>query len=309
MLIGGLMLLLGLSAGAVPARWPQWTSHRSMAIRSRIELASAIPIVAGLLVLTWLILADVNTSELRLSYHFQFVLLGSGIVLLTWGLAGLRLRKVWHRIVQWVMTLDRHQEWIPIALITGLAFVLQIWMLGQAVHTFVDEFHDVQAVIDLWQRSDINILTPYSGFAAFPWVYPYLAAGSVAVFGPTLSGLRFVSVICGTLTVPALYMLAKHLFDRWTALIAALLLATFPPFIHLNRLALINVVDPFVGTLMLALFARGLQTKRRTDFVLSGACLGLTQYFYEGGKLLYPTLLSLWVVVLLHIRTKAVIHS
>jgi 4-amino-4-deoxy-L-arabinose transferase-like glycosyltransferase len=156
----------------------------------------------------------------------------------------------------------------------------------------------MNGVIDLWSRTDIKILTPFSGMAAFPWLFPYFESGAIALFGHTYTGVRFVAVLFGTLTIPALYVLAKQLFDRPTALIAALFLATFPPHIHLSRLGMINAADPFWGTWMLAFLARGIRCGRRSDFVLAGLCLGMTQYFYEGGKLLFPALAGVWMVLL-----------
>jgi hypothetical protein len=73
-------------------------------------------------------------------------------------------------------------------------------------------------------------------------------------------------------------------------------LATFPPHLHFSRLALNNIADPLFGTLALACLGRGLRHGRRFDFALGGAALGLTQYFYEGGRLLYPILALVWVV-------------
>jgi 4-amino-4-deoxy-L-arabinose transferase-like glycosyltransferase len=78
--------------------------------------------------------------------------------------------------------------------------------------------------------------------------------------------------------------------------LAALLLAVFPPHIHFSRLGLNNVADPLFGTLALAFLARGWKGGRRMDYALGGAALGLTQYFYEGGRLLYPALAAAWLV-------------
>jgi hypothetical protein len=77
--------------------------------------------------------------------------------------------------------------------------------------------------------------------------------------------------------------------------IAALILLTFPPQVHYSRLALNNIADPLFGTLALGLLMAGVRTQRRVYYVLAGAALGFTQYFYEGGRLLYPLLTLAWM--------------
>ncbi len=99
----------------------------------------------------------------------------------------------------------------------------------------------------------------------------------------------------GALTVPAVYLLGRALFDRLTGWVAALVLLTFPPQLHYSRLALNNIADPLFGTLALAAFAHALRSRRGRDWALGGLALGLSQYFYEGGRLLFPALSALWL--------------
>jgi len=248
--------------------------------------------VPGSLSLMVLTLANLNPPLFTLSYQVQFALFGGGILLLIVGLGapGEAAAVRSSRMAFW--------ELLLLCLITLLAFGLQLYRLEGMVHTLIDEFHTLRAVLSLETRNDILILSPYTGMASSPWLFPYLQTGTLSIFGHTLMGLRFVSILFGSFTIPALYLLAKCLFDRPTALIAALLLATFPPFIHLSRLALVNAADPFVGTMLFALLARGLRSKRRLDFVLAGIFLALSQYFYDGGKMLYPALAAAWLFIL-----------
>ncbi len=80
------------------------------------------------------------------------------------------------------------------------------------------------------------------------------------------------------------------------ALLAGLALAVFPPHLHFSRSGMNNIADPLFGTLALVFLLRARRTGRRSDWALAGAALGLTQYFYEGGRLLYPALVVLWLV-------------
>jgi 4-amino-4-deoxy-L-arabinose transferase-like glycosyltransferase len=263
------------------------------------------------------VMAEGNSPRGTLYFHPQFMLWCAGVVLVTWGLAtggkstfagrssdkagGNQRLHVPTRYAR-INVLDGINRWrrfaSPLILITLLGLVLRMVALEDALHIFVDETNFVIGVLQLWQPElDINILTPFGSITAFPWIYPYLQMLTVELVGPTLSAMRLISVFFGTLTIPALYLLAKELFDRRTALWAALLLATFPPHVHFSRLGMNNIADPFFGTLALGFMLRGIRTHRRRDWVWAGAALGLTQYFYEGGRLIFPVLALLLLLM------------
>lgn len=246
-------------------------------------------------VATMVILAEANGRVLKIpalvetSVHVQFFLLVLGIGLMTFGLGGMQLH--WPAI-----------RWRTVALVvalTAVALFLRFWQLDQALRFFVDELNFTDVVREFWGTPNVPLLEPMSGIAAFPFLYPYWQANAIALLGRNLIGLRAVSALIGALTIPAVYLLGRTLFDRKTALIAALLLATFPPHLHFSRLALNNVADPLFGTLGIAFVARGLISSRRGDYALGGALLGLTQYFYEGGRIIFMPVVALWLVGLL----------
>lgn len=184
-----------------------------------------------------------------------------------------------------------------------LGVLVRVVDLGAQVHYFVDEMHFAEGVYHLRGDPYTPLFAPMNlSFAAFPWLYAYLQMLSAEVFGSTLGVLRLTSVVFGVLTIPTVYWLARTLFDRPTAWIAALMLATFPPHIHFSRLALNNIADPLFGVLALAFFARGIRQGGMSHYVLAGLSLGLTQYFYEGGQTVYPAVLLAWIVVALFRR-------
>jgi 4-amino-4-deoxy-L-arabinose transferase-like glycosyltransferase len=164
---------------------------------------------------------------------------------------------------------------------------------------YIDELNFAWAVDDFWHRPNVALMRPLSRVIAFPYLYPYLQTWTVDIFGRNLTGLRVISVILGTLNIPAMYLLARTLFDRPTARIALVLLAAFPPHIHFSRIGLNNIMDPLLATLALAFIARGMIHNRRADYVLGGLFLGLVHYFYEGGRLLLLPLVLSWFIGLL----------
>jgi 4-amino-4-deoxy-L-arabinose transferase-like glycosyltransferase len=233
------------------------------------------------------LLADV--LPLEVSHHWQFVGLIAGIGMVIVGLGGVTVPAA----RRWLETLD-YRTVVILLLLTLLALGVRFWQLEDAMRLFVDELNFVAPLMEFWYEDDLPLLRPFSSTIAFPYLYPYMEAQLVALLGRTFTGLRAVSVIFGALTVPALYGLAQAVFNRRVALVAALLLAVFPPHIHFSRLALNNIAEPLFGTLAFAFVLRGMQSNRRLDYAIGGAALGLTQYFYEGGRLLYPPLMVAW---------------
>jgi hypothetical protein len=246
-------------------------------------------VVAGMTALGVLTEANTNLSGLGrligLGHLTQFALLVVGVLLLVWGLGGGRLPRF-------------HLEPFTVIALTAITLVglfVRLWKLETAVHAFIDEANFSAVVLYFYHGKVYPLLKPE--IRGFPMIYAYWQFQTVSVWGHTLAGLRMPSVILGTLTIPAVYLLGKALFDRKTALIAATILAVFPPHVHFSRLALNNIADPLFGTLAFAFLAQGFRCNRRLDFALSGASLGLTQYFYEGGRLLFPPLATGWVML------------
>ncbi len=249
---------------------------------------------AALLVL----LAEINGAALRLtaldgvSTHVQFGLLVVGVVLIIYSLDGFR------------HSLPARRDWLAAGALTALALVIRAWAVDGSIRALVDELNFTRAIQTAWSDPNVKLLVPFSDITAFPFLFPYWQSWAVDVFGRNFVGLRAVSVVLGALTVPALYLLARTLFDRPAALAAGVLLAALPPHIHFSRLGINNIADPLFGTLALACLARGMQRGRRGDYALGGALLGLTQYFYEGGRLLFPLLVAAWVIAALLIARR-----
>ncbi|MEP6985770.1 MAG: glycosyltransferase family 39 protein, partial [Chloroflexota bacterium] len=174
--------------------------------------------------------------------------------------------------------------------------VLRFWHLDLAMRFLIDERSFIDGTYDIHGYSFVGLLQPFSSISAFPYVYPYWQTLTMALFGSTLFGLRATSAILGTLAIPATYFLARTLFDRKTAILAALLLATFPPHIQFSRIAISEISSPFFATMAFAFLARGLKEGQRRDFVLAGVMLGFTHYFHEGGRLLFTPVALTWLV-------------
>src|SRR5262249_28925495 len=225
----------------------------------RTALLNHILLILG--ILAFFLLVEINTGIFGIadlqaaSIHVEFILFVAGLILITLGLSDINFsvrRKITRSSSFTQPTALITRSTLILFLVTLLAFILRLWGLGSAVHHFIDEIHFSTAVMTLLAPdSPVKLLRPFNTVTAFTWIYPYMEAGSVSLLGRPLSGLRLISVIVGTLGVPALYLLVKELFDHKTALLAALLLAVFPPHIQFSRIGLNNIADPLFGTLAL----------------------------------------------------------
>ncbi len=284
---GALLLIAALALSRAPEMSARWAAPRLTALHPRWAWALTAPGLLALAAVTEANAALAGIESLRtLSHHAQFVLLAGGIALVALGLGGVKRP---------ALRGSHAREAALLLALTGAALGLRLVSLGDAVRVMVDEGHFALGATYFRVFPDVKLLTPMPTSASFPFVFSYGQAELVALAGRNLAGLRALSAILGALTVPALYLLGRALYGQRTALIAALVLLTFPPHLHYSRLALNNIADPLFGTLALALLAWGWRSGRRTGYALGGVALGLTQYFYEGGRIVYPLLAATWL--------------
>ena len=194
-----------------------------------------------------------------------------------------------------------YTAWVVLAL-TIVGFGLRLLRLGSHLEYMPDEWIFASAISRF--NPTVAITEPVGIYAASTWVFVYWQHALSALVNGGLFGLRVTSAVIGALTVAATGWLASELFDQRPtthravlpfAVMTAVVLAFFPSHIHFSRLALYNIVDPLVGVVAGAFLARAFRTGERTSYVLAGATLGLSQYFYEAGRLLFIPLFGLWM--------------
>lgn len=237
----------------------------------------------------WAALVEANAQIIGLETLWQsnatvqMALLCGAVIGLAWGFSGTR------PIPQPSQRPFKRALW-PLVGILLLGAAVRLWHLENAVHFHVDEANFLEGIYTLREGRRIRLLAPFNYIAAFTWIYPYLQDLASQALGANLSALRVVSGVFGLLTIPAVYRLGMALFNRRIGLIAAFVLAVFPPHVHFSRIGLNNIADPLFGVLGLAFLVSGMRKGKRAHIVLAGVMLGLTQYFYEGGRLLFPAL-------------------
>jgi 4-amino-4-deoxy-L-arabinose transferase-like glycosyltransferase len=220
-----------------------------------------------------------------ISTHVQFVLFVGGIALMGIGLSGQRLA---------LPRIDRFEAG-AVLLISLLALAIRVWGLNDTLRFSVDEGVAVQGILNIFWDGDIGLVAAPSSYIS-THLFPYLQWWASTLGGPSLVTARLMSAVLGALTVVGVYLLVRTLFDVRTALVAAFVLATFPPHVHFSRLALSHIGDAAVGAFLLAFYVRALKDNRRADWVLAGITLGLSQYFFESGRLFYPLFMVACVI-------------
>lgn len=199
--------------------------------------------------------------------------------------------------VGWRLRIPPRRTLLVLGTITVFGLGVRAWNLGNMFHFLVDEMNTIGVVLPM-RDDNVRILTRMNTVQPYTWFYTYGQVTSVALLGRDLAGLRGISVVVGAAGIPALYFQAYTLTEaRRVAVFAALALAAFPLHIHFSRLSLLSIADPLMGTLMLAFLVRALKTQHHTDYALAGLFLGLTHYFFEGGRLFFTPfvlLVFLW---------------
>lgn len=259
-------------------------------------------LIVGLLLL--LVVAEISGQLLgipaltEVSMHVQFALLVGGLLLVGWSLAG--APNLFKTMRAAASELSLNNTTLLLVGILLLALVLRLWRLGLLVGIPIDELFTIEGVVNLWHDwgdQTRPLLTPVLDlYLPFPYIYSYGQFWSVELFGNDLFGLRFPSAVFGTLAVLVIYHLVRTIAGGRAALIAAFLLAVFPPHLQFSRLSLLHMGDSLFGALTVWLLVRGMGGNRQSDWALAGITLGLTHYFYEGGRLFYFVLVGGWLL-------------
>jgi hypothetical protein len=225
-----------------------------------------------------------------LNYHLQFWVLVYGWVLVVAGFIGASRPRL---KLPSLPRLTRHR--LLFLGVMAVAVYVRLTLLTTGVHRWIDEINFLEAINELKVHQP-SILMPFGNITAFSYFFPYLQWWWYSLFAPSIESVRMPAVIFGVAQVAALYWMMTVVANRRVALLTAFLFATFPPAIHFARMGINNVADPLFGILALGFMVRAIHEGRRSDFVLAGFMLGLSHYFYEGGRLFYSLFAACWIV-------------
>jgi mannosyltransferase len=162
-------------------------------------------------------------------------------------------------------------------LIVGVGAVVRFATLGTQGFWF-----DEQATIDVVVQDPADLLRAIPVTESTPPLYYLLAGGWERLFGSGEFGLRSLSALLGTATIPVVYAAGRALGSHRAGLIAAALTATNPLLIWYSQEARSYALLVFLSALSFFLFVRALQgTSARWvwGWALASALALNTHYF------------------------------
>ena len=202
-----------------------------------------------------------------------------------------------------MMRTMKRRDWIILLAVTLLAAALRFYQLG--VIPPGPQFDEAFNAIDAEQVMDGNRPLFMPANAGREVVYTYLQAGVGALLGLNLYTLRLVSALAGILTVPAVYLLVRRLFQRdsqWMAMFTALALAISYWHIHFSHYGIRVILMPLIFSGVFGCFWLGMHGGSRRVRLLavlaSGALTGLGVWTNPTGRFV-PFVLVAYVAWLL----------
>lgn len=124
-------------------------------------------------------------------------------------------------------------------------------------------------------------------------IYYYVAALTIALFGPTALGLRAASALLGILTLPATYLLGRSWGSRRLGLLSTAIVAVMLWHVQLSRVGFRVVALPLFTALALGVGALALQRRARGLTALAAMLYGLSFYTYLAVRLTPIALLGM----------------
>ncbi|HEX6034903.1 MAG TPA: glycosyltransferase family 39 protein, partial [Anaerolineales bacterium] len=164
---------------------------------------------------------------------------------------------------------------------------------------FSDHAEKIFDVYDVSQGQTKIFFTRNTGREAFQMYWTLLIA---KIFGTGLSflSLKLGTAILGLLTLPFMYLLGKEIGGPRVGLFAFLLagIGYWPNVI--SRVGLRFPLYPLFAAPVLFFLVRGLQTRNRNDFLLSGLFLGIGLHGYSPMRIVPFVVVAAFVLYWLH---------
>lgn len=183
-------------------------------------------------------------------------------------------------------------EGLAVLVLTLVAAFLRFYRLDLTPPGFhFDEAYEAVEALRVLQTPGYHPIFFTGNFGVEP-IFIYLTALAFRLAGATPLAMRTVSAVLGTLTVPALWVLAREMrqadpsLPRCFPLASAAALAGLRWHLHFSRLGIEPVLVPLVATLSFALLWRGVRRGGFWPWVGAGLLLGLSPYTYPAGRLL-----------------------
>lgn len=208
-----------------------------------------------------------------------------------------------------ILSMSRGQTakllWAALVLaVFGLVVFFRTNQLGEVpAEPFSDHAEKILDVYDITQGQHSIFFPRNTGREALQMYWTLLIA---QVFGTGLSftSLKLGTAILGILTLPYIYLLGKEFGGARAGLFALFLfgIAYWPNVI--SRIGLRFPLYPLFTAPTLLYLIRGLRTRSRNDFILSGLFLGLGLHGYSPFRIMPFVILAAFAIYFLHPQAK-----
>ena len=169
------------------------------------------------------------------------------------------------------------RDLLLLAIVLGIPF---FQYLGNLPLIDPDEGRYAEIPREMLERGDL--ITPTLNYVKYfekpPLLY-WLNAASLKLFGMNEFAARLPSALCGLLTVLTTYIIARNLYGRRAALIAALILGTSIGFVLQSRIILTDMLLTFcltaaMGAFIVALLREGRRSRALPWYLFYLFCAG-----------------------------------
>lgn len=280
--LGAAALLAGIPT--LPATWGWWQRAQRWANRRGIQLP--------------LLLLAVGLGALSVGRFVAWITLGGdflGVTATLWVCAWLALLgALWPtaptRSWAWIHT--HRYEALGVLGATLLGAALRFWALGALPNAINGD----EGLIGTWAQ-DTGIAsgiltTPFAAMDGVGTLYLRVMKCLIWLLGPTPLAIRLLPAIAGTLAIPALYLLGRHLLGVRAAVVATGLLMVSHVHIHFSRqVAVSYIYATLFVPLTLYFLITALERRSALRAALSVLMVGLHINAYVDGWV--------WLVLLL----------
>jgi 4-amino-4-deoxy-L-arabinose transferase-like glycosyltransferase len=196
---------------------------------------------------------------------------------------------------------------IAIVGVTLLAFGLRLWRLDSFPPGWRDD-ELINSLVISQKVLDGDWAVYYPDASGHEALYHLLNAIMLHLFGPGVFGIRWLSVILGTLAIPMTWLVGRLLFGPPVGLVAAAALALSFWSLMYSRIGLRHILVPLLTAATIYFFWRGLMTPEgepgknvsQRHFLRASLFMGLGFYTYFASRGLPVILLAfccyLWLV-------------
>ncbi len=192
-------------------------------------------------------------------------------------------------------------ELVNVALAFLVGLIVRVLFCLQVPGLWYDEAINGLDALSILREPGIPIFFDTNGHMREP-LYMYMEVLGVLAGGTTAEALRMVSVITGTLTIPAVWLLAREIRGVLFAAISVWIFSLLRWHIHFSGLAFRTILAPLFASLVFFFFFRFHRREKLSDAIPAGVFLGLGAYTYLAFRL-FP------IIMLISMIAGLVIHQ